>query len=57
MIKLLIFFSFSLVGSAKAGVLMPLDSIGVETVDGKMFVIHKVDEKETLFAISRRYKR
>lgn len=31
------------------------DSIGVETINGKMFVIHKVDEKETLFAISRRY--
>lgn len=56
MIKLLIFFSFSLVGSAKAEVLTPVDSIGVETVNGKTFVIHKVDEKETLFAISRRYK-
>jgi LysM repeat protein len=56
MIKLLIFFSFSLVGSAKAEGLAPMDSIGVETVNGKTFVIHKVDEKETLFAISRRYK-
>lgn len=56
MIKLLIFFSFSLVGSTRAEVPAPMDSIGVETVNGKMFVIHKVDEKETLFAISRRYK-
>jgi LysM repeat protein len=32
------------------------DSIGVETINGKMFVIHKVDEKETLFGISRRYR-
>ncbi len=31
------------------------DSIGTETIDGKLFVIHKVDEKETLYAISRRY--
>jgi LysM repeat protein len=31
------------------------DSIGVETVNGKVFVIHKVSEKETLYAISRRY--
>lgn len=31
------------------------DSLGVETVNGKTFVIHKVDEKETLFALSRRY--
>ena len=56
MIKLLIFFSFSLVVTAKAEVLTPMDSIGVETVNGKTFIIHKVDEKETLFAISRRYK-
>lgn len=35
---------------------MPKDSIGVETVNGKTFVIHRVDEKETLFAISRRYR-
>jgi LysM repeat protein len=32
-----------------------LDSLGVETVNGKVFVIHKVDEKETLYAIARRY--
>lgn len=56
MIKLLIFFSFSLVVTAKADALTPIDSIGVETVNGKTFIIHKVDEKETLFAISRRYK-
>lgn len=31
------------------------DSIGVETVNGKLFVIHKVDDKETLYALSRRY--
>jgi LysM repeat protein len=32
------------------------DSIGIETINGKTFILHKVDEKETLFAISRRYK-
>jgi LysM repeat protein len=31
------------------------DSLGIETVNGKVFVIHKVSEKETLFAISKRY--
>jgi LysM repeat protein len=31
------------------------DSLGVETVNGKILVIHKVDEKETLYAIARRY--
>jgi LysM repeat protein len=31
------------------------DSLGIETVNGKIYVIHKVDEKETLYAISKRY--
>lgn len=34
---------------------LPADSIGLETINGQTFVIHRVDEKETLFAISRRY--
>src|ERR1044071_3652862 len=32
-----------------------LDSIGTETINGKIFVLHQVDEKETLYAISKRY--
>jgi LysM repeat protein len=31
------------------------DSLGIETVNGKVFVIHKVSEKETLYGISKRY--
>ena len=31
------------------------DSLGTETVNGKLFVIHSVGEKETLYGISRRY--
>ena len=34
---------------------VPKDSIGTETVNGKVFVIHSVGEKETLYGISRRY--
>lgn len=34
----------------------PVDSLGIETVNGQTFVIHQVEEKETLFAISRRYR-
>jgi LysM repeat protein len=49
MIKLLFVLAFSFNTDH------PQDSIGVETIDGHVFVIHKVDEKETLFAISRRY--
>jgi LysM repeat protein len=62
MIKLLIFFGFSLVTDGADNRLKDfttspmVDSIGVETVNGKMFVLHRVDEKETLYAISRRYR-
>src|SRR5688572_31828334 len=49
MIKLLI-LGFSFFAPS-----VPADSIGIETINGKLFIIHKVDEKETLFAISRRY--
>ena len=31
------------------------DSLRMETIDGKSFIIHQVDERETLYAISRRY--
>jgi LysM repeat protein len=31
------------------------DSIGIETINGKTFIIHQVGEKETLYGLSRRY--
>jgi LysM repeat protein len=31
------------------------DSLGIETVNGKIFVVHRVEEKETLYGISKRY--
>jgi LysM repeat protein len=31
------------------------DSIGIEKKDGKTFVLHQVDAKETLYSIARRY--
>lgn len=31
------------------------DSLGTETIDGKLFIVHRVEEKETLYGISRRY--
>jgi LysM repeat protein len=31
------------------------DSIGMETINGKPFVVHKVDQGETLYSISKRY--
>src|SRR5262245_39263785 len=34
---------------------VPADSLGTETVDGKLVVVHEVDEKETLYSLARRY--
>ena len=50
MIKLLLLISLSV------NTELPQDSIGVETINGQTFVIHRVEEKETLFGISRRYR-
>lgn len=50
MIKLLLLISLSVNAE------LPQDSIGIETINGQTFVIHRVEEKETLFAISRRYR-
>lgn len=40
-------------GYAKATAL--LDSVGVETRNGKAYIKHKVEPKETLYALSRKY--
>jgi LysM repeat protein len=33
----------------------PMDSLRMETINGKRYIIHQIDEKETLYSISRRY--
>src|SRR5690606_18480624 len=43
-------------GVSLADELLPRGSVGVERINGQSFIIHQVDETETLFAISRRYK-
>lgn len=50
MIKLLIFAGLAFYGTEAHP-----DSVGTEVINGKIFVIHRVDEKETLYGISRRY--
>ncbi len=50
MIKLLIFAGLSFFHPD-----VQPDSVGAEIINGKVFVIHRVEEKETLYAISRRY--
>jgi LysM repeat protein len=34
----------------------PSDSLRIETVNGKQFIIHQVDPKETLYSLSKRYR-
>lgn len=49
-------FGLMLIWNANAAELTPLDSIGIEKVGDKTFIIHQVDQGETLFGISRRYQ-
>ncbi|MBS1680174.1 MAG: LysM peptidoglycan-binding domain-containing protein [Bacteroidetes bacterium] len=35
---------------------VPFDSLRLETINGKQYIIHQVDAKETLYSISRRYR-
>lgn len=51
MIKILVLLGFSYLPTAP----VPQDSIGVETINGKVVVIHKVDAGETLYGLSKRY--
>lgn len=53
-----LFLVLSLVSLPKleASALIPRDSIGVERVGDKTFILHKVTPQETLFGISRRYQ-
>jgi LysM repeat protein len=53
MIKLVFcsIFSFAMLPLFAA----PADSLRVESVNGKFFIIHQIDAKETLYSISRRY--
>src|SRR5262245_57992224 len=34
---------------------LPPDSLRMETINGKAYVVHQVSEKETLYSISKRY--
>lgn len=52
-----IFFSFLCINSlfTWASVSVGIDSIGVQKVGDKSYILHEVETKETLFGISRRY--
>ena len=49
-----LFLSFQFAAHAAAPV--GLDSVGIQQIEGRVFIIHKVAYQETLFSISRRYK-
>ena len=49
-----LFLSFQF--AAHAATPVGLDSVGIQQIEGRVFIIHKVAYQETLFSISRRYK-
>lgn len=49
-------FCLALSFGVKASELVLRDSVGIEKIGDKSFIIHQVEEKETLFGISRRYQ-
>lgn len=53
--NILLTISLILVVSLTTKSFATIDSVGNETVDGKMVILHKVDPKETLYSISRKY--
>jgi LysM repeat protein len=46
---------FGGLNSARANGVATIDSVGVERVGGKVFIIHKVNQGQTMFAVVRRY--
>lgn len=52
MIKLVLLVSHLLIGSETTQL---TDSLRIEKIGGQSFIIHQVDEQETLYGISRRY--
>lgn len=47
------FFGIAL--SSYASIDTPIDSVGIEEVNGKKYILHKVEPEETLYSLSRRY--
>ena len=55
LVFLALIFSSSLFCLSSKAERYALDSIGTEKVNGKVFILHKVDRGETMFAVTRRY--
>lgn len=52
----IVFLFLSFQFAAHAATSEGLDSVGIQRIEGRVFIIHKVAYQETLFSISRRYK-
>lgn len=52
---LMILVSLSAASPVFAGYTVPGDSVGSEVINGKTFVLYRVEPKETLYAISNKY--
>lgn len=50
-----LFLLFSLLQIQAVALIIPTDSLKMEEKDGKTFILHKVEAKETLYSLSRRY--
>jgi LysM repeat protein len=48
-------FCFLLSPQTKAEIQKPQDSVGIRTVNGKVFILHEVTKGQGLFSISKRY--
>lgn len=54
-LKVLLFVAPLLLPSVQLFASVPLDSIGVENLNGKKVVLHKLDPKDNYYSLSRRY--
>ena len=52
---LIIFFQDGYASHGLSPVVVPEDSVGVERIDGEIFILHQVSQGETLFGLSRKY--
>lgn len=50
-----ILYCSSLTTNALSAPTMPVDSVGREVVNGQVFILHKMNPKQTLFAVTRQY--
>jgi LysM repeat protein len=53
---LTIFVHWGSASDIRSAASVQMDSVGVERINGEVYILHKVDQGETLFALSRKYQ-